>query len=357
MNVARRDTLGTFLRPPYGWLPRFAPSPPFPLGGRALTSVPIATGTPLTLGVIGVPTDRGASHHGVELGPAALRVARLPDRLREQGHRVLDGGDIVVRTRGASLRSPLRSEDPRLRNHDDVVRTCALVRQRTLQTMRRGHFPLILGGDHSLSIGSVAAVAQEVRRRGGRLGVIWLDAHADMNTATTTPSGNIHGMSLGCLLGRGESRLLSLCGRDRSLAPCDVALIGLRSVDEGEAVWIRQDGLAAWWMPEIERLGMAQVIDAAIERLRRRCTHIHLSFDLDSLDPAWAAGVGTRVEGGLSVVQVAAVMRALRASGRLCSMDIVEVNPLRDRENSTSELAVDLVLQALGTWDGGRLAA
>lgn len=342
------------LTSPGDWMQKLrAARPARPHGARPLDALrpprepARIDGMPGRVALIGVPTDVGASHRGVELGPAALRVANLSGRLRAAGHDVVDLGDVGLGTGGHHGERRGTTFHPRLRNRDAVLAVCSELRVRTEAALRQGRVPLILGGDHSISIGSVGAVAAQVARAGGRLGVIWLDAHSDMNTPATSPSGNIHGMSLGCLLGRGDAGLRRVCGTADALDPRDVALIGLRSVDEGEAQWLREAGMAAWWMPSLRERGVEAVVSDALRTLRRRCTHIHLSFDLDCLDPSHALGVGTRVDGGMTVREVEVVMRAVNASRMLASMDVVEVNPLRDRENTTSELAVRLAVEAM----------
>ena len=302
------------------------------------------TGQPTKVGVVGLPTDLGASHRGVELGPAALRIAGLFELLEEAGHGTVDTGDISV-----PHRRTLREGDARLRYGKPIAALSQQLYRTVRSVAEAGTLPLVLGGDHSLSIGSVAAMADFVADQGGRLGVIWLDAHCDMNTPDTTPSGNVHGMSLASLLGRGPAEFLGVGQRSPSLAPEQVALVGCRSIDPGEARWISECGILSYPMQAIEEQGISAVMREALDRLLSTCTHLHLSFDIDCIDPAIARGVGTRVHGGMSVAETRRTLELIRDAQRCVSVDVVEVNPLRDHENETAELTVSLLSSLFGS--------
>lgn len=294
----------------------------------------------MDIALISVSIDLGAGRRGVDMGPSALRIAGISREIEAIGHRVTELGTLTA----GGLETSEAGESE-LRFLDEVAdvaeRTRALVRT----GLDQGCTPLVLGGDHSLSIGSVAALADHHRPRGASVGVIWVDAHADMNRPDTTPSGNIHGMSLAVLLGHGEPRLTH--GR-ASVRPENASVLGARSLDAGEKRLIREIGVRVFTMSEIDERGVGPCMDEALERANAGTAGFHLSFDLDALDPRIAPGVGTPVRGGLTYREGHLVCEKASRSGRLLSLELVELNPVLDDRNQTAELGVGLVASALG---------
>ena len=296
------------------------------------------------VGVVAVSIDLGAGRRGVDMGPSALRVAGLNGRLAQLGYRVREGG--LVTADGPETVPPGES---RLRYLEEVSAVCRSTYGRVAELLADGCFPLILGGDHSLSIGSVAAVAAHHRARDERIGVLWVDAHTDMNTPETTPSGNIHGMSLAVLTGQGPDRLTRLMGDPApAVDPRNVCIIGARSIDEAEKEVVRASGVRVFTMTEIDDRGIGPVVDEALARLNDGTAGFHLSYDLDGLDPRVAPGVGTPVPGGLTYREGHLVCEKIARTNTLLSLEVVEVNPVLDDSNRTAEMAVDLVASALG---------
>lgn len=293
--------------------------------------------------LIGFPMDLGADRRGVDMGPSALRIACLPDRLRQLGYTVLDHGDIAV-----EIRERLLVENPRLKYLSEIVKKAGMLADRVRQTLAAGRFPLCIGGDHTIALGSLAGVAAHCTTSGRTPGVIWIDAHADMNTDQTTPSGNIHGMSLAASLGLGHDRLTGLLGFAPKIKPEHCALIAVRQLDDGERETVRRIGLPVYTMTDIDRRGMAAIIDEILEKMLRTVQHLHVSFDLDSVDPAWAQGVGTPVTGGLSYREAHLLMETIADCGCMSSMDLAEVNPILDAANKSAEFAVDLIASIMG---------
>ncbi|WP_428104168.1 arginase [Candidatus Palauibacter sp.] len=294
----------------------------------------------MDIALISVSIDLGAGRRGVDMGPSALRIAGISREIEAIGHRVTELGTLTA----GGLETSEAGESE-LRFLDEVAdvteRTRALVRT----GLDQGCTPLVLGGDHSLSIGSVAALADHHRPRGASVGVIWVDAHADMNRPDTTPSGNIHGMSLAVLLGHGEPRLTH--GR-ASVRPENASVLGARSLDAGEKRLIREIGVRVFTMSEIDERGVGPCMDEALERANAETAGFHLSFDLDALDPRIAPGVGTPVRGGLTYREGHLVCEKAAHSGKLLSLDLVELNPVLDDRNQTAELGVGIVASALG---------
>jgi len=292
------------------------------------------------IAIIGVPLDLGAGRRGVDMGPSAIRYAGLRERIAALGYRVRDLGNLAVplaeQIEPPTLDEPLRYLQPIV----GVVRDLA---QQVRNVISGNTLPIVLGGDHSLSIGSVAGAAHN-----RRIGVIWLDAHGDYNTPETTPSGNIHGMGLAVLTGRGHPMLTGLIGRTPVIRPEDAALVGVRNLDSGERELLRTSGVHVFTMHDIDRRGMAAVMEEAILHVSASTSGFHLSFDLDVLDPHEAPGVGTPVLGGITYREAHLAMELVAASGRLISLDLVEVNPILDTRNMTALLAVEFALSALG---------
>lgn len=290
--------------------------------------------------LLGVPMDLGAGRRGVDMGPSALRLARLGDALTALGHDVHDLGNIEVPIAETASAPPA---DVRARYVDEIADVARRVAA-AVADVPSGAVPVVLGGDHAVSLGSLAGVAR--RARGGRVGVLWVDAHADLNTPATSPSGNVHGMPLAHLLGHGDPRLVAAIGAP-VLADRDVAFLGLRSVDPSERTFVRDHGIHAATMSDVDRQGVAAVAEAALAHLAH-VDHLHVSFDADVLDPSVAPGVGTPVPGGLVYREAHLLMELLAASGRVSSVDLVEVNPILDERNASARVMVELAASLFG---------
>lgn len=296
-----------------------------------------------TIHVIGVPMDLGAGRRGVDMGPSAIRIAGLNQRLRELGHTVIDEGDLEIR-----IPEQLKVGNPRTRYLAEITQANRMLAEKVRQVAARGRFPLVLGGDHSIAVGTVTGLAQHARRRRKRLGLLWVDAHSDINTPGTSPSGNVHGMPLAALLGLGPAPLSALGGSFPKVQPDQVALVGIRSVDQGERNHLRSLGVHVYTMADIDRVGIHQVMEQAIADVSSGTDLVHVSFDLDSVDPTIAPGVGTPVKGGLDYREAHSVMESLAEAGVVTSLEIVEVNPILDDRNRSAEFAVELVQSAFG---------
>ena len=295
----------------------------------------------LKIALIGVPVDLGAGRRGVDMGPSAVRYASLRARLEQLGHTVNDLGNIAVPTMDELL-----EPDPneKLRFLQPLAEMNLRLAQTVSAALADGAFPLIIGGDHSLSIGSVNGVAHHAKR----IGLLWIDAHGDFNTQDTTPSGNIHGMSVAALTGRGHVSLTTLLASVPAVREANVVYVGVRDLDPLEIVAMREAGVHVFTMHDIDKQGMAEVMEDAIRLAGTGTAGIHVSFDMDSLDPNDAPGVGTPVPGGITYREAHLAMEMLHESGRVIAMDLVEVNPILDQHNKTAELAVELACSALG---------
>jgi len=291
--------------------------------------------------LLGAPTDVGAGDRGALMGPEALRIAGLADALRDRGIDVVDRGNLD------GPRNPWRSPVEGYRHLDEVVAWNRAVMDAMSTELRAGRLPILMGGDHCLGIGSITAVARHCREHHKKLRVLWLDAHADFNTAQITPSGNIHGMPVACLCGMGPEELTTLGGSKPATAPDVFRQIGIRSVDEGEKRLVREARVSIFDMRQIDESGMKRVMEEALEGVDAD-THLHVSFDVDFLDPAIAPGVGTTVRGGPNYREAQLCMEMIADTGRLASLDIVELNPAFDKRNQTAKLAVDLVESLFG---------
>ncbi|MCX6135034.1 MAG: arginase [Ignavibacteriales bacterium] len=292
--------------------------------------------------IIGVPMDLGAGRRGVDMGPSAIRIAAVAERLRSLGHTVVDEGDIP--TTVPELQ-PLYNE--KLKYLPEVVRACTLLASKVEKVSRAGGVPLVLGGDHSIAMGTIAGVAAEARRTGKKLGVLWIDAHGDFNTNKSSPSGNIHGMPLSASVGIGAPELTSIGGDYRKVDPKRVVLIAIRDLDEAEKKAIGQHGVTIFTMEDIDKEGMSVVMGRALRKLKGMDL-LHVSLDLDALDPELAPGVGTPVKGGLNYREAHLLMETLSVQGKMTSMEVVEVNPILDDRNRSAEIAVELVSSAFG---------
>jgi arginase len=300
----------------------------------------------MQIDIIGVPMDFGQNRRGVDMGPSAIRYANLREKLEGLGHTVEDKGNIEV-----PILETCAITDPTLKYIDCIVPMGRRVAGAVATSIQGGRFPLVLGGDHSLSLGSVRGAAKQKR-----IGVIWLDAHADFNTHETTPSGNIHGMPLAALCGLGDPRLTGLWDETPPVVdPGLVAILGARDLDPGEKDNLRQAGVLVLSMEQIDRIGMLAALEQCLARVSREDVDgIYLSMDLDALDPRFAPGVGTPVPGGLTYREAHLVCEVLAESRKLIGMDVVEVNPILDERNQTAKLAVDFAGSALGSrvWTG-----
>jgi arginase len=293
------------------------------------------------LALLGAPTDVGAGHRGASMGPEALRVAGLSEALRKRGLTVVDRGNL------AGPSNPWTGPVDGYRHLDQVVAWNMSVLHSVGQTLAEGHLPIMLGGDHCLAIGSITAVAKHCRATGRKLRVLWLDAHADFNTSQITPSGNIHGMPVACLCGQGPAPLVRLGGDAPAMKPDEIRQIGIRSVDAGEKRLVHEVGLDIYDMRYIDEVGMRRVMEEALDGVDGD-THLHVSFDVDFLDPSIAPGVGTTVKGGPNYREAQLVMEMIADTRRMGSLDIVELNPAFDKRNQTAKLAVDLVESLFG---------
>ena len=291
--------------------------------------------------IIGAPTDIGAGHRGARLGPEALRIAGLGEALAARGVDVIDRGNLD------GPRNPWQSPVDGYRHLPEVVAWNRLVMDAVLAELHAGRMPILLGGDHCLGVGSITAVANHCRDTGKQLRVLWLDAHADFNTSQVTPSGNVHGMPVACLCGIGPRELTELGGPAPALRPDQIRQIGIRSVDEGEKRLVKQYGLDVYDMRYIDEVGMKRAMEEVLDGMDDN-THLHVSFDVDFLDPSIAPGVGTTVPGGPNYREAQLVMEMIADSGRMASLDIMELNPVIDSHNATAELAVDLVESLFG---------
>ena len=291
--------------------------------------------------LIGVPTDIGAGHRGASLGPEALRIAGLAEALAARGVDVRDCGNL------AGPANPWQPPADGYRHLEQVVAWNGALMEASLRELRDGRMPVMLGGDHCLAIGSITAVARHCQEAGKKLRVLWLDAHADFNTSAITPSGNVHGMPVACLCGLGPDALTRLGGAAPVLRPEQIRQIGIRSVDPEEKRLVRQHRLDIYDMRYIDEVGMKRVMAQALDGVDAG-THLHVSFDVDFLDPGIAPGVGTTVPGGPNYREAQLVMEMIADTGRMGSLDIVELNPVMDNHNATAQLAVDLVESLFG---------
>lgn len=289
-----------------------------------------------TIRIIGVPIDLGQSKRGVDMGPAALRYAGLAEKLAALGHRVVDAGDISVPVRETVFAEAAQHYLP------SITRVCSSTYEAARQAVAAGETPLFLGGDHTLAIGSIGGTSHTAP-----CGLLWIDAHADLNTPQTTISGNIHGMTLAVLLGEGYPELVGVGRPGAKLRPQDVVLIAVRELDPGERERLRVSGVTVYTMRDVDERGIGPVVREALERLEQH-RRIHVTLDMDSLDPQTGPGVGTPSPGGLSYREAQLMMELIADCGCCCGMDIVEINPILDRNNQTARLAADLAASLFG---------
>jgi arginase len=294
--------------------------------------------------IIGFPSDLGASRRGVDMGPSAIRIANVGPRLRQLGYDVDDVGNVQVAVR----ESIPAHVDSKIKFLPEIVAASKELRDRVYESLKAGRVPLTLGGDHSLAMGSIAGVTKFYAEKKQKVGVIWLDAHGDINTPETSDSGNIHGMPLAHVLGSGHKDLLALSEKTPMVEASRAVLIGIRDLDPGERHAIREQGVRAFTMRDIDEMGMRNVIQEAIRIACNGTAGFHLSFDVDCMDPRDAPGVGTAVRGGTTYREGHLAMELLHDSGKMLAMDITEVNPVIDTSNQTADLAAEMVLSAFG---------
>jgi arginase len=292
---------------------------------------------------IGVPLDLGAGRRGVDMGPSAIRSAGIHERVRELGYEVEDAGDVEV-----SIRETQEVGDPRLRFLKEIRATCEALRDKVMGILQKGRMPVVLGGDHSIAMGTIAGVSRFLRERGEKAGLVWFDAHGDMNTPETSPTGNIHGMPLAAALGLGEKSLAGLAGATPMVDGARAAVVGLRDVDQAERDNLKDSGIGAFTMRDIDERGMRTVMEEAIKRASSGTAGIHVSFDLDGMDPDFAPGVGTPSPGGISFREAHLAMEMLADTEMVISAELVEVNPILDQSNRTASLGVGLLQSLLG---------
>jgi len=293
--------------------------------------------------IIGVPLDLGGGRRGVDMGPSAIRIAGLGERLASIGAVVVDRGDVDTPTPETRV-----ARDPHKKYIREIARVCERLYQQAWRSHAAGALPIVLGGDHSLAAGSVGATSDFAASRGKDIGLIWIDAHGDMNTPETTTSGNVHGMPLAALLGREPAELARIGRRSPKVRAARTVLVGVRNLDALEKQRIRDSQVHLFTMKDIDRDGIAAVMKRAIAIAGRGTAGIHVSLDLDACDPAIAPGVGTPVKGGLDYREAHLALEMIADSGRLLGLDLVEVNPILDAQNQTAVLATELALSALG---------
>jgi arginase len=293
--------------------------------------------------VIGVPLDLGQSRRGVDMGPSAVRVAGLEARLETLGHVVEDGGNIAV-----AIQEQKKEGDPNAKYLKEITATCTKHAELVLKTLESGNVPVVLGGDHSMAAGTVAGVAEFYRKQHQRIGLVWIDAHADINTPETSPSGNVHGMPLAAIMGLGPSDLANIFGFSPKVRPDNCVVVGVRDVDSAEKENIRKAGIEVFTMRDIDERGMRAVMEEALRMAGRDTAGYHISLDMDWIDPEDAPGVGTPVRGGATYREAHLAMEVIADHARMSSFEIVEVNPVIDEHNRTAELAVELAVSAFG---------
>jgi arginase len=293
--------------------------------------------------ILGAPMDFGAGRRGVDMGPSALRKAGLHSKLTSLGYQIQDLGNVFV-----DQQESMPEGNSRAKFLASIAQSCAVLAAKVQGVMDDGKFPLVLGGDHSIAAGTVAGVSSAYRRMDKKIGMLWIDAHTDMNTPATTPSGNVHGMPLACCIGHGPLELTHILEFAPKVDARNVALIGIRDVDEEERELVRASGVTVFTMRQIDELGLRAVMERALAIVNDGTDGFHLSLDMDSIDPVEAPGVGTPVQGGMTYREGHLAMEMICDHGSLVSMELVEVNPVLDTANRTAELGVQLVASAMG---------
>ena len=296
-----------------------------------------------TINIIGFPMDLGAGRRGVDMGPSALRIAGLTDRLEKLGYRVIDSGNINI-----EIMERQKITNQKLKYLSQIVKTSNILAKKVEKTLEQERFPLCIGGDHSMALGSIAGISSYCKKNKLTLGIIWIDAHSDMNTDKTSPSGNIHGMPLSASLGFGNEKLTKFYGFAPKLKPENCALIGIRSIDRLERQLVKKIKLPVYTMTDIDKLGIHRIISRVLKDFKERIDHIHVSFDLDSVDPSVAPGVGTPVAGGLSYREAHLLMEAIADCGCMSSLEVTEVNPILDYKNKSADFAAEIIASSMG---------
>lgn len=296
-----------------------------------------------TLRLVGVPMDLGAGRRGVDMGPSAIRIAGVSDALRALGYTIEDDGDVGVPA--PETREP---GDEKARYLEPIYHVCNRLRLRVRRALDQGDVPVVLGGDHSIAIGTVSGVAEHFHDKGEKIGLIWVDAHGDMNTPDSSPTGNIHGMPLATLLGLGHPRLVEMGGFAPKVDKRHVCLIGIRDIDDTERRIIRESGIHAYTMRDVDERGMRAIMEEAIGYATDGTAGFHVSFDLDGMDPRDVPGTGTPVKGGISWREANLLMEMVSDTGKMRSLEVTELNPILDVENQSGEVAVDVITSAFG---------
>jgi len=299
--------------------------------------------SPRKIRVIGVPLDLGQSRRGVDMGPSAVRVAGLEARLEALGFVVEDAGNIAV-----AIPEQKKEGHPNAKYLKEITATCIKQAELVLKTLEAGKTPVVLGGDHSVAVGTVSGVSEFFRRQNQKLGLLWIDAHTDINTPESSPSGNVHGMPLAAIMGLGPPELANIFGFSPKVAPENCVLVGVRDIDAAEKENVRKAGIEVYTMRDIDERGMRTVMEEALRAAGRGTAGYHVSLDMDWVDPEDAPGVGTPVRGGATYREAHLAMEIIADHGRLTSFEIVEVNPVIDERNQTANLAVELALSVFG---------
>lgn len=293
--------------------------------------------------IIGFPMDLGAGRRGVDMGPSAMRIAHLNEKLQQLGYEVEDLGDISI-----EIMETQKVGNDKLKYVDEIERTSLKLAEVVEKTLENDEFPLCIGGDHSMALGTLAGISSYCIKRGLRLGVIWIDAHSDMNTDETTPSGNIHGMSLAASIGLGSKRLTEIYSPAPKVLPENTVIIGARSIDADEKNNIKKTGITVYTMSDIDKMGIHRITSKVLKQFKNNVDHIHVSFDVDSVEPTIVPGVGTPVPGGLSYREAHLLMETIAECGCMSSLEITEVNPILDNRNASAVFAVELVASSMG---------
>ncbi|MEJ2613597.1 MAG: arginase [Ignavibacteriaceae bacterium] len=300
-----------------------------------------------TVNIIGFPMDLGSGRRGVDMGPSAIRIAGIESKLKKLGYKVNDSGDIFIQNIELQNSKTLGT-NPKLKYLPEILKTTKILAKKVEKVLEQGQFPLCLGGDHSMALGTIAGISSYCRGKKLETGVIWIDAHADMNTDKTTPSGNIHGMPMAASLGIGDRKLVNLLDFSPKVKPENCVLIGVRSIDLLEKENITKLGVTVYTMSDIDKLGIHRIIARVLKQFQKKVDHIHVSFDLDVVDPTFAPGVGTPVSGGLSYREAHLLMESIAECGCMSSLEVTEVNPILDNRNKSAEFATNIIASSLG---------
>jgi len=295
------------------------------------------------ISIIGFPVDLGSGRRGVDMGPSALRIAGLQSKLKNLGYKVNDTGDVKI-----EIMEKQKIGNPKLRYLDEILKTSGTLAAMVELALDKNNFPLCIGGDHSMALGTIAGISTYCKKNNLKLGVIWIDAHTDMNTDKTTPSGNIHGMPLAASLGLGNKKLVNIHGFSPKLQPENCAIVGIRSIDEEEKKNIRKLKIPIYTMTEIDKMGIHRIINKILKQFGKTVDHIHVSFDVDSVDPTVAPGVGTPVPGGLSYREAHLLMESIAECGCMSSLEVAEINPILDYQNKSAVFTAELISSSMG---------